>query len=133
MYGTPHPQRQGDEAVPVSLPRRFLRLRFLIPAVLVIGLATLTRPSIQLAADNFVFYLPSGHHMIPRGQLHWVFAFGHEGRYVLVHDPAALRQADGEFNEPETYAVPWPAFARMARVGRDRLSAAILIRKGARP
>ena len=65
MYGTPHPQRQGDEAVPVSLPRRFLRLRFLIPAVLVIGLATLTRPSIQLAADNFVFYLPSGHHMIP--------------------------------------------------------------------
>jgi N-acetylmuramoyl-L-alanine amidase len=65
MHGVPHPQRPGDEEVPVSLPRRFLRLRLMVPTILVIGLATLLRPSTQLAADNFIFYLPSGHHMIP--------------------------------------------------------------------
>ncbi len=31
---------------------------------------------------------------------------------------------------PETYAVPWTAFERMTRVGRDRLSAAVVVRKG---
>jgi N-acetylmuramoyl-L-alanine amidase len=65
MYGAPHPQRQGDEEVPASFPRRFLRPRLMIPAILVIGLATFLRPSTQLAADNFIFYLPSSHHMIP--------------------------------------------------------------------
>jgi len=30
----------------------------------------------------------------------------------------------------ETYAVPWPAFERVTHLGRERLSAAIVIRKG---
>ena len=64
-FGAPHPQRQGDEEVPASFPRRLFRPRLMIPAILVIGLATFLRPPIQLAADNFAFYLPSGHHMIP--------------------------------------------------------------------
>jgi hypothetical protein len=86
-----------------------------------------------LDAGAAAIVLVSGYHMIPRGQPHWVFAFGREGRYVLVHDPAALRQPDGQAAEPETYAVPTPVFARMTRFGRDHLSAAILIRKGAPP
>ena len=74
--------------------------------------------------------LVSGHQMMPTGLPHWVFAFGHEGRYVLVHDPAASRDDRGVALAPETYAVPWPAFARMTRNGPTHLSAAVLIRKG---
>jgi ribosomal protein S18 acetylase RimI-like enzyme len=74
--------------------------------------------------------LVSGHQMIPTGLAHWVFAFGHEGRYVLVHDPAARRDHEGVAVAPETYAVPWSIFARMTRYGPDKLSAAVLVRKG---
>jgi len=74
--------------------------------------------------------LVSGHQMMPTGLPHWVFAFGHEGRYVLVHDPAASRNDQGIALAPETFAVPWPAFARMTRYGPDKLSAAVLVRKG---
>jgi ribosomal protein S18 acetylase RimI-like enzyme len=83
-----------------------------------------------LGSGAAAIVLVSGHHMIPRGQPHWVFAFGCEGRYVLVHDPAAFRDESGAALAPETFAVPWPAFARVTRCGRDNLSAAILIRKG---
>jgi ribosomal protein S18 acetylase RimI-like enzyme len=74
--------------------------------------------------------LISGYQMAGRGQPHWVFAFGREGRHILLHDPAANRDEHGKAIAPETYAVPWAAFERMTRLGRDRLSAAILIRKG---
>ncbi len=74
--------------------------------------------------------LVSGYQMVSRGQPHWVFAFGRDGRHILLHDPAAIRDEHGKAIAPETYAVPWPAFERMTRLGRDRLSAAILVRKG---
>jgi len=74
--------------------------------------------------------LVSGYHMVSRGGPHWVFAFGHHGRHILVHDPAAIRDEHGKALAPETHAVPWTAFARMTRLGREGLSAAIVIRKG---
>jgi ribosomal protein S18 acetylase RimI-like enzyme len=74
--------------------------------------------------------LISGYQMIGRGQPHWVFAFGRDGRHILLHDPAANRDDHGKAIAPETYAVPFTAFERMTRVGRDRLSASIVIRKG---
>jgi N-acetylmuramoyl-L-alanine amidase len=37
----------------------------LVPAALVVGLATLFWPWDQLRSDNFVFYFPSGHHELP--------------------------------------------------------------------
>jgi ribosomal protein S18 acetylase RimI-like enzyme len=74
--------------------------------------------------------LVSGYRLVPRGQPHWVFAFGRDGRHILLHDPAATRDEHGRAIAPETYAVPWPAFERMTYLGRDRLSAAILVRKG---
>jgi len=74
--------------------------------------------------------LVSGYHKVRRGVPHWVFAFGHEDRFVLVHDPAARRDDRGAPIAPETYAAPWPAFMQMTRFGRDDLSATILIRKG---
>jgi hypothetical protein len=69
----------------------------------------------------------AGYHMIRRGVPHWVFAFGCEGRYILVHDPA---RDDAGLPVAEPYTVPWPVFARMTRFGRDNLSATILVRKG---
>jgi hypothetical protein len=81
-------------------------------------------------AGSVAIVLVSGYHMVPRGLPHWVFAFGREGRHILVHDPAAIRNDEGTAVAAETYAVPWTALAPMTCVGRDQLSAAIIIRKG---
>jgi hypothetical protein len=81
-------------------------------------------------AGNVAIVLVSGYHMIPRGKPHWIFAFGRDRRRVLMHDPAALRDDQGMAAAAETYAVPWTAFERVIRLGRERLSAAIVIRKG---
>ena len=82
------------------------------------------------AQEKVAIVLISGYQMAGRGQPHWVFAFGRDGRHVLLHDPAANRDEHGKAIAPETYAVPWAAFERMTRLGRDHLSAAIIIRKG---
>jgi ribosomal protein S18 acetylase RimI-like enzyme len=81
-------------------------------------------------AGNVAIVLVSGYHMVPRGKPHWIFAFGRDGRHVFMHDPAALRDDQGMAAAPETYAVPWTAFERVTYLGRERLSAAIVIRKG---
>jgi len=85
-------------------------------------------------AGSVAIVLVSGYHMVARGKPHWIFAFGRDGRHVLMHDPAAVRDDQGMARAPETYAVPWTAFERMtqvkAHVGGDRLSAAIVVRKG---
>jgi ribosomal protein S18 acetylase RimI-like enzyme len=85
-------------------------------------------------AGYVAIVLVSGYQMVPRGRPHWIFAFGRDRRHVLMHDPAAVRDDQGMARAPETYAVPWAAFERMtqvrAHVGGDRLSAAIVIRKG---
>jgi ribosomal protein S18 acetylase RimI-like enzyme len=81
-------------------------------------------------AGSVAIVLVSGYHMVPRGKPHWIFAFGRSGRHVLMHDPAAIRDDQGMAAAAETYAVPWIAFERVTRMGRDRLSAAIVIRKG---
>jgi ribosomal protein S18 acetylase RimI-like enzyme len=74
--------------------------------------------------------LVCGHHMVRRRTPHWVFAFGHEGRYILVHDPVASKDDQGIASVRQTYAVPAIEFERMTRFGRDHLRAAVLIWKG---
>ena len=74
--------------------------------------------------------LVSGYQMRRSRVPHWVFAFGHEGHYVLVHDPAARKDDRDIAVAAETYAVPWAEFARMTRFGPDHLRAALVIRKG---
>jgi ribosomal protein S18 acetylase RimI-like enzyme len=83
-----------------------------------------------LDAGSVAIVLVSGYHMVPRGRPHWVFAFGRDGQQIFMHDPAAVRDEQGVARAPETYAVPWTAFEPMTRLGRDRLSAMIVIRKG---
>jgi ribosomal protein S18 acetylase RimI-like enzyme len=92
-------------------------------------------------AGSVAIVLLSGYHMMARGKPHWIFAFGRDGRHVLMHDPAALRDDKGMALAAETYAVPWSEFERVASLGpahsepthgsREHLSAAIIIRKGA--
>jgi N-acetylmuramoyl-L-alanine amidase len=65
MRDAPHPRREGDEALPASLPSRFPRSRLFLPAILVLGLAVFLWPGRELGSDNFVFYFPSGHHLVP--------------------------------------------------------------------
>ena len=77
--------------------------------------------------------LVSGYQLLRRRIPHWVFAFGHEGRYVLVHDPAAKRNDQDIAIAAETYAVPWAEFERMTRFGPDHLRAALVIRRGPLP
>jgi ribosomal protein S18 acetylase RimI-like enzyme len=74
--------------------------------------------------------LVAGYHMVRRRVPHWVFAFGHDGRHVLVHDPAAKRDEHGQALAAETYAVTWSTFERMTRIGSKNLRAALLIPKG---
>jgi ribosomal-protein-alanine acetyltransferase len=77
--------------------------------------------------------LVSGYHMVRKGVPHWVFAFGHEAGYILLHDPFARKIEDGQPSGRETYAVPAVEFERMTRFGGKNLRAAVLIRKGTRP
>jgi ribosomal protein S18 acetylase RimI-like enzyme len=81
-------------------------------------------------AGSVAIVLVSGYHMVPRGKPHWIFAFGRRGQHVFMHDPAALRDERGMAVAAETYALPWSAFERVTHLGRERLSAAIVIRKG---
>lgn len=65
--------------------------------------------------------------MVRSRAAHWLVVFGHDGRRVFVHDPfvdpddleSALATAD--------LPIPWAELERMARYGRSRLQAAILI------
>ena len=68
-------------------------------------------------AGRVAIVLVSGYHMVPRGKPHWIFAFGRDGRHVLMHDPAAVRDDQGMAVAAETYAVPWTAFERVTRLG----------------
>ena len=77
--------------------------------------------------------LVSGYHMTRRRIPHWVFAFGRQGRHILLHDPAARRDDQGRALGPETYTVPWTKFDNMMRADRHNLRAAVLVRKGPLP
>src|SRR5262249_12819655 len=101
-----------------------------------LGIATRLTPlpesALMAALDSgaSAIVLVAGYRMLRRRVPHWVFAFGREERYILVHDPAARGDANGVPIAAATYAVPRTMFAQMTRFGRDNLSATVLIRKG---
>lgn len=97
-----------------------------------IHLAPLDESALMEAFDTdaVAIVLVSGYGMVRRNVPHWVFAFGCERRYVLLHDPAAATDAHGHATAAETYALPLGEFSHFARFGRDDLRVSILIRKG---
>lgn len=96
-----------------------------------VHLAPLDERGLNTAFDTgaVAIVLVSGYHMVRKREPHWVFAFGRDGHYVLVHDPAA-KMDDKGVPVAATFAAPWVEFERMMRFGRD-LRAAVLVRKGA--
>jgi ribosomal protein S18 acetylase RimI-like enzyme len=96
-------------------------------------MAALSEHDLMQAFDSgaVAIVLVSGYHMQRRGVPHWVFAYGRDGRHVLVHDPTAKRDPQGR-PVAATYAVPWSKFERMMRCGPTDLRAAVVIRKGVR-
>ncbi len=80
-----------------------------------------------------VLAMVAGYHMVRRKVPHWVFAFGRQGRNILLHDPAARRDDQGTMLAAETYTVPWSKFERMMRLDLENLRAAVLVRKGPTP
>jgi hypothetical protein len=92
----------------------------------------LTESVLMRAFDSgaVAIVLVSGYQLMRRKVPHWVFAFGYEGKCVLVHDPAAKRDEQDAAIAAETYAVPWGEFERMTRFGPDQLRAALIIHKG---
>lgn len=100
-----------------------------------VHLTSLDESALMAAFDGgaAAIVLVSGYHMIRKGVPHWVFAFGHEAGYILLHDPFARQNEHGQPNGPETYAVPAVEFERMTRFGRKNLRAAVLVRKGTHP
>src|SRR5262249_5344037 len=46
-------------------------------------------------AGSVAIVLVSGYHLVKRRNPHWIFAFGRDGRHVLMHDPAAIRDDQG--------------------------------------
>jgi len=98
-------------------------------------IAPLGEAALMAAFDSgaVAIVLVAGYHMMRRSVPHWVFAFGHDGGRILVHDPAAVPERDGAAPAAATYAIPWAMFRRVARFGKDHLTAAIVIRKGPPP
>jgi ribosomal protein S18 acetylase RimI-like enzyme len=95
-----------------------------------IHLAPLTESALikKFETGAVAIVLVNGYRMLRRHVPHWVFAFGHEGRHILLHDPAARRDEHGKALERETFAISPSEFERMSRFGE--LRAAVVIRKG---
>ncbi len=83
-----------------------------------------------LSSGACAIVLVTGYRMLRRNVPHWVFAYGHSGRFVLIHDPAAEIEQSGHARPAHSLAIPTAAFARISRYGAENLRAAVVIRKG---
>ncbi|MQX36220.1 GNAT family N-acetyltransferase/peptidase C39 family protein [Roseospira navarrensis] len=80
-----------------------------------------------LDAGRVAVLLVSHYRMLGTRTPHWVLAFGHDGRRVFVHDPWV---EPDDLETPLAAAdlpIPWSELDRMARFGRDRLQAALVL------
>ena len=93
---------------------------------------TIERLSRLLGAGGVAIVLISSYRMYHAKTPHWVVVHGCDGRYVFVHDPWI---EDEDLETPMAKAdlpIPLAEFMRMARFGRDRLQAAVLVRASRR-
>lgn len=73
--------------------------------------------------------LISGYRMFGKKVPHWVFAHSADDGHIFVHDPWVEDKRGETLADAANLPIPYAEFDRMARFGRDRLSAAIIIRK----
>jgi len=65
MDNAPKPRRESEWRLPHFPLRRFARRWLFYPAIVALGVAAFFWPARELRSDNFIFYLPSGPHMLP--------------------------------------------------------------------
>jgi len=85
--------------------------------------------SAALAGGAFVIVLVSLYQMVGSRTPHWVLVYGEENGRFLIHDPWVETDALETESAAAALPVPKEAFERMARWGRSRLRAAIIVRK----
>lgn len=81
----------------------------------------------MLDAGGLAIVLVNGYEMYRDDEPHWVLVHDHDDHHVYIHDPWV---EDEDLETPVAAAglpIPWTAFQRMSRVGRDRRMAAIVI------
>lgn len=85
--------------------------------------------SAALAEGAFAIVLVSLYQMVGSRTPHWVLVYGEENGRFLIHDPWVETDALETESAAAALPVPKEAFGRMARWGRGRLRAAIIVRK----
>ncbi len=65
MRSAPPPGREGDQELAASRPRLVSKYRLLITSIFLAGLVALIWPVRELRSDNFIFYFPASHHLLP--------------------------------------------------------------------
>lgn len=88
--------------------------------------------SAALADGAYAIVLVSLYLMLRSKTPHWVFVYGEENDRYLIHDPWVETEALETPSAAAALPVPKAAFERMARWGRGRLRAAIVVRKEAK-
>ena len=83
----------------------------------------------ELNAGAAAIVLISGYRMFGKKVPHWVFAYAVQDSHIFIHDPWIETKRGETLTDAANLPIPFEEFDRMARFGRDRLSAAILIRK----
>ena len=86
-----------------------------------------------LDAGQVALILVSHYRMTGHRTPHWIVVYGHDGRRAFAHDPWVepdnLETALAVTDLP----IPWGELERMARYGRSKLQAAILLRRTTQP
>lgn len=75
--------------------------------------------------------LVSHYRMLRTRAPHWVLVFDHDGRLFYLHDPWVENDAFETAAAAADLPVPKDEFDRMARYGKARLRAAVVVRRGA--
>ena len=65
MLAAPPPRREDDKGPHVAFSRRLLQSRLFIGSILVLALTSVFWPASELRSDNFIFYFPSNHRLLP--------------------------------------------------------------------
>lgn len=92
-----------------------------------ISLLTRARLVELIDAGGVAIVLISSYRMFREKMPHWLLVHAHDESHLYVHDPWI---EDAEFETPVSAAnlpIPFAEFDRMARYGRDRLRAAVLV------
>lgn len=88
---------------------------------------TRARLTATVDAGGVAIVLISSYRMFRERIPHWILVHAHDDRHLYVHDPWI---DDADFETPVSAAnlpIPFAEFDRMARYGRDRLRAAVLV------